>query len=68
MSNRTRAHIQHEIDERNGKPICGTCKHHQREDGGWMCCNTRSGYCTDYTEYDDWCDDWESRSVDCAWR
>lgn len=43
--------------------ICGTCKYHKHEsvDDGWVCVNPESEYCTDWTEYDDWCIDWEWR-------
>lgn len=43
---------------------CGTCKWHQHEsiDDGWICANDESEYCTDWTEYDDWCQDWENKN------
>lgn len=68
MSNRSRAYIQGEIYERQGKPRCGSCKWHHHGSDGWVCVNDRSDYCTDYTDYDDYCEDYEGRSVDCQWR
>lgn len=43
--------------------ICGTCKWHKHEgiDDGWVCVNDRSDYCTDWTDYEDTCEDWEER-------
>ena len=34
---------------------CGTCKYHHHEsiDDGWVCVNSDSEYCTDWTEYED---------------
>lgn len=42
---------------------CGTCKWHQHEsvDDGWVCVNSDSEYCTDWTDYEDGCDEWEGR-------
>lgn len=62
MSNRTRAQIQHEINEQHRKTFCGTCKYHRREDAQWICGNEISDYFSDYTDYDDYCEDWEERN------
>ena len=45
------------------REICGTCKyhHHENVDDGWVCVNDESDYCTDFTEYDDTCNEWEGR-------
>ena len=45
------------------KQCCGNCKWHQQEDisDGWVCVNADSDYCTDYTDYDWLCDEWEER-------
>lgn len=42
---------------------CGTCKYHQHEDidDDWVCVNADSPHCTDWTEYNDYCEDWEER-------
>lgn len=42
---------------------CGTCKYHQHEniDDGWVCVNSDSEYVADWTEYNDWCGEWEER-------
>lgn len=43
---------------------CGTCEYHEHEkiDDGWVCLNAESRYCEDdLTEYDDICEDWETR-------
>ena len=42
---------------------CGTCKWHVHEDtdDGWVCCNADSDYVTEWTEYDDWCNQWQGR-------
>ncbi len=42
--------------------ICGKCKHHFCTKGDWHCDNPESEYYTDYTEYNDGCDDFESRN------
>jgi len=43
--------------------ICGKCKYHQHEeiDDGWVCVNENSRYFTDWTEYEDGCEDYEER-------
>lgn len=42
---------------------CGNCKYHVHEsiDDGWVCTNDESDNCADWTEYSDWCIDWELR-------
>ena len=47
----------------NDLEICGTCKYHHHESvtDGWVCVNISSDYCTDFTEYEDSCDEWEGR-------
>lgn len=42
---------------------CGTCKWHHHEDisDGRVCVNVESRYCTDWTDYDHCCEDWEER-------
>ena len=43
---------------------CGTCKYHLRDDyhpEDFVCCNPDSEYCSDYTEYQDSCDDYEEK-------
>ena len=42
---------------------CGNCKYHQYEDisQGWVCCNKDSEYVADWTDYTDYCEEWESR-------
>lgn len=51
------------MDEEDIK-ICGNCKYHQFEniDNGWVCVNSDSEYCADWTEYNDTCVDWEERN------
>lgn len=46
------------------KKCCGTCRWHCHEDitDGWVCVNSDSEYCTDFTPYDHSCPDWEERS------
>lgn len=43
---------------------CGTCKWHKHEriDDGWVCTNPDSHCCADWTEYNDWCQEWEDRN------
>lgn len=45
---------------------CGNCKHHYHEDidDGWVCVNPRSRFCTDWTEYEDTCEEWEEEGAD----
>lgn len=47
----------------NGNKCCGKCKYHRHEDidNGWVCCNPDSDYCSDWTEYNDYCVDYEER-------
>lgn len=42
---------------------CGTCRWHEHEDidDGWVCVNPESEYCTDWTDYEHNCLDWEPR-------
>jgi len=43
--------------------ICGTCRYHYHEniDDGWVCVNDKSEYLSDWTEYEDACEEWEGR-------
>lgn len=45
------------------RKCCGTCRWHSHEDisDGWVCVNDESDYCTDWTDYDHCCEDWEER-------
>ena len=45
------------------KQCCGTCKYHQFENvnDGYVCVNSDSEYCADWTEYSDFCEEWEER-------
>ena len=46
----------------SAKRVCGTCKYHARDDNGdWVCVNSDSDYITDWTDYDDGCEEWEQR-------
>ena len=51
------------VNRMDNREICGTCKyhHHENVDDGWVCVNSDSDYCTDFTEYTDSCDEWEGR-------
>ena len=53
------------IAERRKKmdECCGTCKYHVWENYsmGWVCCCADSEYLSDWTEYEDKCDEWEER-------
>lgn len=42
---------------------CGECKYHAYEeiDRGFVCTNTASPYCTDWTDYTDTCPEFEKR-------
>ena len=43
--------------------ICGHCKYHRTDrDGDWYCANPDSDYYTDWTEYNDGCEDGEERN------
>lgn len=41
---------------------CETCRYHCHEDidDGWVCVNADSAHCTDWTEDDCGCDQWEA--------
>ena len=43
---------------------CGTCKWHKFENisDGFVCVNSDSDYCADWTEYCDSCEEWEKRN------
>lgn len=45
------------------RKCCGTCRWHRHEDisDDWVCANGESDYCTDWTDYDHCCEDWEER-------
>ena len=45
------------------RKCCRTCRWHSHEDisDGWVCVNDESDYCTDWTDYDHCCEDWEER-------
>ena len=45
--------------------ICGTCYWHQYEyiNSDWRCVNDSSDYCTDWTDYDDTCDEWTAKNT-----
>ena len=42
---------------------CGTCEWHQHENisDGWVCVNGDSDYCTDWTDYGFWCEQYEKK-------
>lgn len=44
------------MDERM---VCGTCKYHETDGCDFICNNPESDYYSDWTEYDDTCDEWE---------
>ena len=50
--------------EKEKKECCGTCRFHNRinQHGDWVCVNGRSDYCSDWTEYDFCCGEWEGRA------
>lgn len=46
--------------------VCGTCRWHKRDtdDGGnevWVCSCGDSGNWSDWTDYDDTCEEWTAR-------
>ena len=43
--------------------VCGTCSYHyyDKEEESWVCDNPDSELFTDYTEYQDTCEEWEER-------
>jgi len=45
------------------KICCGTCRWHEHEsiDDGWICVNSDSEYCSDWTDYNHYCEDYEER-------
>ena len=49
--------------EESKEQICGTCEYHQHEKltQGWVCVNSGSIYCTEWTDYNDRCEMWEER-------
>lgn len=44
------------------RKCCGTCRYGSYDKmQGYVCVNGDSEYCTDFTEYDHVCDDWEGK-------
>lgn len=45
------------------KKCCGNCKYHKYENisQGYVCVNDTSEFVADWTEYNDYCDEWEER-------
>ena len=46
------------------KECCGNCRYHRADKsvyGAWHCTNDQSEYYSDWTEYEDCCDEWEGR-------
>lgn len=45
------------------RACCGLCRWHRHEDidDGWICTNDASDYCTEWTEYTDFCGEFEER-------
>jgi len=41
--------------------VCGTCTWHWPNAEDWVCVNSDSDYCSDWTDYCDTCDNWEGR-------
>jgi len=41
--------------------VCGTCRWHKNDGDDWVCCNNKSDYCADWTEYGNTCEEWEGR-------
>lgn len=48
---------------RSMEQCCGTCEYHKFENvnDGYVCVNSDSEYCADWTEYSDCCEEWEER-------
>jgi hypothetical protein len=47
----------------NDERCCGTCRYHTREDisGDYVCGCDGSEYFSDWTDYNDICDEWEGK-------
>ena len=45
------------------KECCGTCKWHLKPhyEDDYICCNGDSDYCSDWTDYNHCCDEYEER-------
>lgn len=43
------------------KECCGNCRYHEKDlyDEGYICVNGESDYCADWTEYNDFCEEYE---------
>ena len=50
--------------ENSMNKCCVTCKWHKFENisDGFVCVNSDSDYCADWTEYGDSCEEWEKRN------
>lgn len=40
---------------------CGNCTFNRHDPDGWYCGNSECEHYADYTDYDDYCEDWEGR-------
>jgi len=51
------------FSDQDKKECCGTCDWHKHEDvdDGWVCVNPGSIYCTEWTDFNDYCPEWEER-------
>ena len=51
------------FEEKANDRCCGTCKYHEYEKAsqGWVCVNDKSDFLSDWTEYGDYCEEWEMK-------
>lgn len=55
---------QEYLDRRAEKRCCGNCRWHEQDEQyseDYICFNDDSDYCSDYTDYNFCCDDYEER-------
>ena len=45
------------------KRCCGNCKYHKHDniEDDWLCTNPASDYVSDWTDYSDYCEDYEEK-------
>lgn len=54
--------MNNKYQESDNRCCCGTCRWHRRDYAGdWVCCNDQSENLSDWTDYEDSCEEWEGR-------
>ena len=51
------------VEQMEEEKVCGTCRYYKYETAsqGYVCCNCESDYLADWTDYSDFCNEWEGK-------